>query len=254
MAITLAGCAGNSQGTFGAPGVNVDPAAAAGGVGAAQTTNNMTVGTGPDAVEFECPRVDVRSGASTWQVPAPGGGLKYQGSLGQMARECNIANGVMNVKVGLDGRVLLGDKGTPGALNVPIRIAVVQEGPSPKTITTKFFVVPLNIPQGETQTTFTVVEDTISFPVTTPEAIGKYVIYVGFDPKGETPARPRPARPRPAAPAADAAPAATAAPAAAKPAASKPAAPAAPAADPNTFGPAPTFGPPPATFGPPPAQ
>ncbi len=279
LAMLLAGCGGNSQGLFGAPGTDIDPALggqrisdqAVAGVGgrspAAVAPAPLTMGSGPDAVELSCPVVDVRSGAATWQVPAPGGGLRYQGSIGNLARECAIVGNTMTMKVGMEGRVLLGDKGTAGGVSVPIRIAVVQEGPSPKTILTKFFTVPLNIPAAEGQTTFNVVEDTISFPITNPGDIEKYVVYVGFDPKGTPEAKPRsttPARPRP--PAAASAPAA-AAPAAPAPAAAAPA-PAAPAAaSGGTFGPPPsagstfaappasgTFGPPPATFGPPPAQ
>ncbi|TCT06009.1 hypothetical protein [Aquabacter spiritensis] len=284
LAAMLAGCGGNSQGLFGAPGTTVDPAgggqrisdAAVAGVGGPSVTGppSLTVGSGPDAIDYSCPMVDVRTGAAAWQVPASGGGLRYQGSISNMARECAIVDRTMTMKVGIEGRVLLGDKGTPGAVNVPIRIAVVQEGPSPKTITTKFFTVPLNIPAAEGQISFSVVEDTISFPLVSAAEIERYVVYVGFDPQGtETrPSRPRPARPAPSA----SAPAATAPAAARAPAASTPTATAAPAASSSagqsaappaaTFGPPPaastfsappdsgTFGPPPATFGPPPAS
>lgn len=272
LAVMLAGCGGNSQGLFGAPGTTVDPSSGAqrisdqavAGVGGPVTgvPQPLALGTGPDAIEYSCPMVDVRSGASAWQVPAPGGGLRYQGSISNMARECAIVEGTrtMTMKVGIEGRVLLGDKGTPGAVNVPIRIAVVQEGPSPKTIQSKFFNVPVNVPASEGQVTFSVVEDTISFPLASPGEIERYVVYVGFDPKGTPAQQPRPSRPRPAAPAASAAPAATTpapAPAAAAPAPAAPAASSSGAASSGTFGPPPsagTFGPPPTTFGPPPAQ
>ncbi|MEW6257850.1 MAG: hypothetical protein AB1592_18005 [Pseudomonadota bacterium] len=283
LALMLAGCGGNSQGLFGAPGTTVDPSSGAqrisdqavAGVGGPVTgvPQPLALGSGPDAIEYSCPMVDVRSGASAWQVPAPGGGLRYQGSISNLARECAIIEGTrtMTMKVGIEGRVLLGDKGTPGAVNVPIRIAVVQEGPTPKTIQTKFFNVPVNVPAAEGQVTFSVVEDTISFPLASPGEIERYVVYAGFDPKG-TPAQPaRPSRPRPAAPTASAAPAATPAPAATTAPAATPAPAAAPAAaapaassssssgssSSGTFGPPPsagTFGPPPTTFGPPPAQ
>ncbi len=272
LAVMLAGCGGNSQGLFGAPGTTVDPSSGAqrisdqavAGVGGPVTgvPQPLALGTGPDAIEYSCPMVDVRSGASAWQVPAPGGGLRYQGSISNMARECAIVEGTrtMTMKVGIEGRVLLGDKGTPGAVNVPIRIAVVQEGPTPKTIQSKFFNVPVNVPASEGQVTFSVVEDTISFPLASPGEIERYVVYVGFDPKGTPTQHPRPSRPRPAAPAASAAPAATTpapAPAAAAPAPAAPAASSSGAASSGTFGPPPsagTFGPPPTTFGPPPAQ
>ena len=284
LSLALAGCAGggNSQGTFGAPAVDVEPGvgtrisdqAVAGVGGPSAAPPSLTVGTGANAVDYSCPVVDVRTGAGTWQVPG-NGGLKYQVTLATLARECAVNGATMNMKVGIEGRVVLGEKGTPGGLSVPIRIAVVQEGPNPKTIATKFFTVPLNIPAGENQLLFSVVEDQLSFPLNNPNDVEKYVVYVGFDPKGSSePTRPRTttSRPRPAAPAA-AAPAASA-PAASAPAAAAPAA-AAPAASSSSsggFAPPPstssssstggfsnssggaTFGPPPGTFAPAPGQ
>lgn len=280
LSLALAACAGggNSQGTFGAPAVDVEPGvgtrisdqAVAGVGGPSAAPPSLTVGTGPNAVDYSCPVVDVRTGAGTWQVQG-NGGLKYQATLATLARECAVNGATMTMKVGIEGRVVLGEKGTPGGLSVPIRVAVVQEGPSPKTIATKFFTVPLNIPAGENQLLFSVVEDQLSFPLNNPADVEKYVVYVGFDPKGgNEPARPRTTttKPRPAAPAATA-------PAAAAPAAAAPAA-AAPAASSSGGGFAPppstssssgstggfsnsssggaTFGPPPGTFAPAPSQ
>lgn len=268
LAFALAGCAGfNSQGTFGAPGTTVDPAAAA-SVSPSGTT--VAGSEAADATQVTCPPASVRSGASAWQVPAPGGGLRAQGTLGNLARECNVANGVMTIKVGIEGRVLLGEKGTPGAFSVPIRVALVAEGPNPKTIQTKFFTVPVQVPPNETQAGFAVVEDGLVLPMPPKEKwdeLDRYIIYVGFDSKGEPAARtrpsttPRPATPRPAAAAPAAAPAASApatAPATTRPAAGDTGAPKG-----DTFGPAPTFAPPPPsgtvgptpnTFGPVPSQ
>lgn len=229
LSLALAGCAGggNSQGTFGAPAVDVEPGvgtrisdqAVAGVGGPSAAPPNLTVGTGANAVDYSCPVLDVRTGAGIWQVPG-NGGLKYQATIATLARECAINGTTMTMKVGIEGRVVLGEKGTPGGLSVPIRIAVVQEGPNPKTITSKFFTVPLNIPAGENQLLFSVVEDQLSFPLSNPADVEKYVVYVGFDPKGGTEtSRPRTttSKPRPATPAATA-------PAAAAPAATAPAA------------------------------
>ena len=188
LALALAGCGGGEglDGAFGAQDVGVAGTSA----GVSSTPGTLTVGAGQNAVEYECPKVIVRTGAATWQVQAREGGLRYQGTIGQLARECSIAGGSMAVKVGIEGRVLLGEKGTPGALEVPIRIAVVQEGPTPKTIATKFFVLPLEIPAGQASSTFAVVEDQVTFPLVKPADIERYVIYVGYDPQGEPKVRP----------------------------------------------------------------
>ena len=44
------------------------------------------------------------------------------------ARECHVAAGIMTMKVGIEGRVITGPAGGPGTVDVPLRIAVVQEG------------------------------------------------------------------------------------------------------------------------------
>jgi len=134
--------------------------------------------------DIDCPGMMVRSGASTWQAPSgtTSTNLRYQGSLGQLARECAVLGDSMTIKVGVEGRVLVGPKGSAGSLAVPLRIALVQEGPQPKSVWTKFYSVPLNVPQGQTQVTFTHVEDDLSFAIPPSKDLSNYVIYVGYDP------------------------------------------------------------------------
>ena len=136
--------------------------------------------------DIDCPSMLVRTGASTWQVPpgTPSTGLRYQASLGQMARECAILGESMTIKVGIEGRVLVGPKGAPGNMTVPIRMALVQEGPQPKSIWTKFYSVPVIIPQGQSGAAFTQVEDDLTFALPANKNTANYVIYVGFDPQG----------------------------------------------------------------------
>ena len=89
-------------------------------------------GTSPAATttEVECPGIEVRQGASTLAITAPGSGeagpmnTRYQVTIGQLARECAALGGVMTMKVGVQGRVLLGPAGGPGQVDVPLRMAV----------------------------------------------------------------------------------------------------------------------------------
>jgi hypothetical protein len=172
LAAALAACSGDTLKGLGA--TNTAETKTAAGVGAASQT------------DVECPTIQVRNGASTWQTPAGVGttDLKYQASLGQMARECAILGDTMTVKVGVEGRVLVGPKGTPGTIQVPLRLALVQEGPKPKSIWTKFYPLPVNIQPGQSGTPFTHVEDDLSFALPPDKDISAYVIYVGFDPQG----------------------------------------------------------------------
>jgi hypothetical protein len=149
---------------------------------------------GTAKADIDCPTVTVRTGASTWQVSAGGSGptqVRYQGSLGQLARECAVLGETMTMRVGIEGRVLVGPKGGPGSVNVPLRIALVQEGPQPKPIWSKFYSIPVSVPQGASQAIFSHVEDDLTFPIPASKNLDNYVVYVGFDPKGAVPA-PRP--------------------------------------------------------------
>jgi hypothetical protein len=152
--------------------------------------------------ESICPPVDVRAGASTLTVP-PGSSdalaLRYQGSIGELARECNVSGGVMRMKVGIEGRVLVGPAGGPGQLDVPLRYAVVKEGPEPKTVVSKFSKIQIAIPEGRPNVLFTHVDSDIAFPMPPGLDIEAYVVYVGFDPVGDKqqPAKKPPARSAP---------------------------------------------------------
>jgi hypothetical protein len=135
----------------------------------------------------DCPTVDIRSGASTYAIGPPGADptattLRYQATLARTARECSVLAGTMTVKVGVQGLVILGPAGGPGQIEVPIRLALVQEGVEPKTIWTKAYRVPVTIPPGQANVPFVQIEEDISFPLPKPAELSAYVIYVGFDP------------------------------------------------------------------------
>jgi hypothetical protein len=172
-----------------------------GGTGSAPPTDQKTatIGTGPgaQASDIDCPGITIRAGAAAWQISdGPGAtNVRYQGSMGQLARECAILGETMTMRVGIEGRVLVGPKGGPGNVNVPIRVALVQEGSTPKAIWSKFYSVPVSIPPGASQAIFSQVEDDLTFLMPTPASqLERYVVYVGFDPRGATEkAKPAPA-------------------------------------------------------------
>jgi len=144
--------------------------------------------------EIDCPGVEVRNGAATLSIAAAGveaGPMttRYQVTIGDTARECAPLGGVMTMKVGVQGRVLLGPAGAPGQVDIPLRIVVVQEGVNPKTIVSKFYRVPVQVPPGQTSVPYTQVEQDLTFPMPPPAVLDAYVVYVGFDPNS-APARP----------------------------------------------------------------
>jgi len=157
-----------------------------------------TAPSGPDP-NLDCPSVTVRSGAATLAVNTPGvepsaTNLRFQASVSQTARECAVSAGNMTMKIGIQGRVILGPAGTPGKIEVPMRLALVREGVEPRTIWTKLYRVPVNITGGESNVPFVQVEEGMSFPVPSAQDLEAYVVYVGFDPSALAPQE-KPKRP-----------------------------------------------------------
>jgi hypothetical protein len=188
-----------------------------GGTSFAQTAKPDTATSGASGTaaaespaEFDpndCPTVDVRQGASTFAVNTASknpedSALRYQGSFSQTARECRKNGNMLTIKLGVQGRLILGPAGTPGQVEVPLRLALVEEGIQPKTVWTKFYQVPVTIGEGQPSVSFTHIEDDLTVPMPTKDKLEAYIVYVGFDPLSasrqpkKTPP-PRAARPKP---------------------------------------------------------
>ena len=52
--------------------------------------------------------------------------LRYQAGLSQTARECKLNGQTLTMRVGIQGRIILGPAGGPGQIELPIRLAVVK--------------------------------------------------------------------------------------------------------------------------------
>ena len=153
------------------------------------------------AAEVNCPAMDIRQGAATYAVSAPGvepnaTNLRYQASILRASRECAALGATLTVKVGVQGRVLLGPAGGAGQIDVPLRLAMVAEGLQPKTIWTKFYRVPVQVPPGQTAVSFVQIEEDVTVPIPNAADLESYVVYVGFDPvsRGEPERKQRPPR------------------------------------------------------------
>lgn len=154
--------------------------------------------------DFDCPDIQIRSGASTLMVGAKPDAngetnaldLKYQGTITRTARECHVAAGTVTMKIGIEGRIVNGPAGGPGQIEVPVRVAVVHEGPEPKTVLSKLYRIPVVISSADGNGTFTEIDPDVAFPLPVPvSVIDTYVVYVGFDPLANQPQKkPKPAR------------------------------------------------------------
>jgi hypothetical protein len=197
LSLALAGC--GSSNVFSGSALdlfNTSPKASAAGAEA---------GNDPAAADIECPSVNVRTGAATLMIgnkPSEGEpsalDLRYQATILRTARECRVNSGIMTMKVGIEGRVITGPAGGPGTVNVPLRLAVVQEGVNPKTILSKFASVQVAVAGAVDRVPFTHIDPEISFPLPQPIAtIDAYVVYVGFDPAGAQERKKPAAKPKP---------------------------------------------------------
>ena len=153
--------------------------------------------------DVNCPSLQIREGASTLTI-GPGGdnttmSLKYQGTFVRAARQCAVVGGNLVIKVGVQGRLIVGPAGGPGQVDVPLRVAVVQESPgNSRLIVTKLIRIPVTVGSGQGNVVFTHIEEGLSFPLPPSTAeLDDYVVYVGFDPlAAEAPEKPK-AKPKP---------------------------------------------------------
>lgn len=150
-----------------------------------------------------CPPVELRQGASTLTInnnPKDPSAmqLRYQVSITQRARECSLAGGTLSIRIGVQGRIVLGPAGTHGSLEIPLRYALVQEGTEPKTIYTRLHRIPVAIPEGAPHVAFTHMEETITVPMPSIDVFDAYVVYIGFDALGAVQQRQPAPKKRPA--------------------------------------------------------
>ncbi len=85
------------------------------------------------------------------------------------------------MKIGVQGRLILGPQGTAGQIDVPLRYALIQEGPEPKTIWTKLYHFPVIVGEGQSSVPFTHVQEDLSVPKPSAANLESYVVYIGFD-------------------------------------------------------------------------
>jgi hypothetical protein len=144
------------------------------------------VRAGP-VTEVDCPEIEVLDGTSSLRVTSGGdanSNVRHQFSLGETARECRVEGNQLVMKVGAEGRVLIGPAGAPGAFNVPVRI-VVRHDADEKIVSSQIYRVPVSVPEGQTEAPFSVVSNEISVPFPGKRASQAYTIIVGFDGTGE---------------------------------------------------------------------
>ncbi|MCZ8270702.1 MAG: hypothetical protein O9306_09150 [Beijerinckiaceae bacterium] len=142
--------------------------------------------------EYTCPAVEILEGTVALRSGDTGTarGVGYQASIRDTARECAlVADNRLNIKVGVQGRLVLGESGKPGTYTVPVRVAVRRTGG--ETVYSKLTTASVTVPATDTQGTFTVIDDGLSLPLSASDPGDEYTILVGLDPQGKSTPRNR---------------------------------------------------------------
>jgi hypothetical protein len=139
--------------------------------------------------EFDCPAIDIREGASTLMVQGPGDpsplSLRYQASFVRAARECVVKGKDVTIKVGVQGRVILGPAGGAGQLTIPLRYALVHEElGQTRMIWSKLYTLPVTVQGQQPNVPFEHVEEEMTVPIPKASELENYIVYIGFDPNG----------------------------------------------------------------------
>jgi hypothetical protein len=138
--------------------------------------------------EEECPQVNVPSGSSSYAsyAGAPdAGNVRFQARISDFARECVLnAGNTVTIRVGVEGRVILGSKGSPGTYLAPLTISVRDR--SGTIVASRAQRLSVTVPAGDTQGKFRIVEDAIVVPVSLDKPLSSYEILVGFQEGGGT--------------------------------------------------------------------
>ena len=146
-----------------------------------------------EAGDVYCPSVGVIEGGAALRAYTGGKvgeptALRHQISIGQLARECaEQPDGSIVIKVGVEGRALLGPAGQPGRFETPVTV-VVKRGD--RILSTRTQKVTVAVPPGDTQGGFVTVQDGLVVPPKT----GEYEIDVGLVPGAAPPKPERAAR------------------------------------------------------------
>lgn len=183
LALALSGCgsSGSSQGG-----------------GALQTLGNVVMfqsTTPPEPMalptqgegELTCPQVVIADGGAAIraQTGPDSGSLRHQISILQVARECTpTSGGGFTLKVGVEGRVLLGPAGSPGSYYATLGTQVLR---GTNVVARRSSRVGGTVPSGQGGSDFSFVEEGIVVP----PGRGEVEVIVNLTPGGAAPAQRR---------------------------------------------------------------
>ncbi|MGN6683511.1 MAG: hypothetical protein ACTHKD_05820 [Devosia sp.] len=133
------------------------------------------------AIATECPPIKVRPGAEAvyfygkGQVGNPRD-LQYQAVIDKQSRNCTVSNGLIMVKMGVVGRLMLGPAGNQQSVDLPLRFAVERGDSTP--LYSELYQIPVAVTPPAQAGDFVKVVDNVQIPYVAGDEI---TIWVGFD-------------------------------------------------------------------------
>jgi hypothetical protein len=134
------------------------------------------------AIATQCPPIKVRNGGEAIfsyannKVGDPRA-LQFQAVIDGQSRNCVVSNGLITVKMGVVGRLLLGPSNTQNSMTLPLRFAVERDD---IPVFSQVYNIPMTVTPPSQSEEFVKVVENVAIPYLGGENI---VIWVGFDPQ-----------------------------------------------------------------------
>lgn len=164
------------------------------GIAKADGPTSKKVYTAADfAPDVYCPPVVLRPGTEAFPVYEKGHDgdqdfVRFQAAISKTARECHMDGDTLTIKVGVNGRLVAGPKGSAGSLTLPLRIAIVKQTAGDKgPLYSKLFKMPVSVTGPTFSSDFSQVFDGVSVKISPDDH--DLIVYVGFD-EGKKPEAP----------------------------------------------------------------
>ncbi len=103
--------------------------------------------------------------------------IKHRGEITKTARECSVGGDRVTVKYGVSGRVLLGPRGRPGSISLPMRIQLTDG--QRKVVAADTMRVSASVSVDSPSNTFSIVRE-VSFRVAPGSRPGDYKLFIAF--------------------------------------------------------------------------
>ena len=150
-----------------------------------RTAPALPTSVGPEPTKT-CPDVIVLEGTAAKRVFAGGesaDNLRYQFAVTDAARQCFISGSQLSIKIGIEGRVLLGPAGSPGTFSVPVRVAILNEK-TQAPIISKLYPISATIAPGQGAADFSFITEPLVVPSLSDHPEDDYSVKLGVDAGG----------------------------------------------------------------------